>query len=638
MPRSSNDDYMDYYGGSGPSGGPGGSAGSVGQGGLGGSHGSGGRSAGSGRSSGGYGGSGGSDYGNQDAGGRSFNDSPFSGSGVSDYGGDGGSSYGQHGAGNVSAAGGGNRGGRTDPGNDGGYFAGQGPSAGAVGQGGLGGSVGRGLGGSRSGFSSGLGGNIGRGLGSRSTYGQSEAGGLAVSNSVGRGLGRGRGLAALVPNGLIDTAEKASNNIAELTWASWATPKNMNENVLTSVRDLVDRVGKSVRVTSGWRSRNHSSERNKRTPGAHNRGTALDLDLSKMTDAEKTSFLVGLSEKGFKGFITYGSMPDIVHVDMGLPHRPDTHHMHNRSARHFGSAPDWHKAAKEQIAAGIPSGLNAPREDIEPGAMRTGPAIPSAAPRTPLEDIDPGNMVSGPAVPTPAPRQELGEPPRNPDYQQSMPTVPRNPDYAEPRDLGTSTELEKSTFEETYLEPAATAPPTNAPTPRQRGDTTIRDVPLPDQYGDYPRDKDPWAGARERDIGFADGPVGDPWDGLREVTEAQPTNEVEQRLKSIGGRLISGTIDTGLAMIPGVGIVNLATKMVSGLTIGEAIASGAFDEVEDWANQLEGSDSDSIISPERNTERGDPADAPDTVEDFVQTYLGGQSNPTPALRWGRRAA
>lgn len=151
------------------------------------------------------------------------------------------------------------------------------------------------------------------------------------------------------------------------------------------------------------------------------------------------------------------------------------------------------------------------------------------------------------------------------------------------------------------------------------GGSAPADVPVPEITGSY-------------------GP-GDPWSGMREAN----------RGLGLGGQIVAGAIDTGLGLIPGVGVVALATRLASGKTIGQALVEGAHAEIDEWVseNQLEGSDLEpyqlpelySSAPPEPEADANTPALSydPEDPGRFARIYLSGQSNPSPSVRWGRPA-
>lgn len=684
MPRSSNDDdYMDYWGGSGPSGGPGGSAGSVGQGGLGGSHGSGGRSGGgSSRGSANdyhaQGGPGGNFSNQGGLGGGGYDGPSFAGSGTSFA--DSGSTYGDVNAGGVSF--GGNRSsGPSDAGMDS-YFAGPSPVGVAAGQGGLAGAVG---GSNRNDFfGGGLGAAIGSGLGSRSTYGAREAGGLAVSNPVGRGLGRSQ-------------PTQAQMEMAALLAAIAIPESGQRWGAKYRDKDITD---------FSDHPRTH-----KQIPSGPNKGKFSSASGPFQFIEGTWDWLSGVT--GVKDFSHRSNVTNAVALAKDTYDRLGRNHKSLEeaiAARDFEDltrvmSDQWEgvrntRAGRAQFARDFENEL----AKLAPQDHRTGAHITDAAQvftnpdgsrvatpasatftteqRTPttgfvaevLGHIGPASLASVAAeVPSTQSRQfpvsmdiedrlvslpDLGNgdfpgrvpvdfpTPQNPGLWtnpypgvdlEDRPGSKTEPTAPTPRGLNVSTEPSEPTFEQTYLNPASNAAvPTNAPVPQQRGNTTVRDVsPVPSDWQRPTGDR--WAGARESDVGFGDYGPGDPWRGLREVADQQPASVAEQRLKSIGGRLLSGTIDSGLALLPGVGLVNLASKLATGRTIGQHIVAGEMDVIESWANSLKGEGtSPAFGEATSNVVSGDDPGEDADVDDFVATYLTtGQSNPSPAVRWGR---
>lgn len=84
-------------------------------------------------------------------------------------------------------------------------------------------------------------------------------------------------------------------------------PHQMKANVMENVQKIRELYGKPLTLTSAWRCKNHSSEKKKKVPGQHNRGTAVDIAISDGVMAYKLITLgLSLGATGFalgNGFV-----------------------------------------------------------------------------------------------------------------------------------------------------------------------------------------------------------------------------------------------------------------------------------------------------------------------------------------------
>ena len=84
----------------------------------------------------------------------------------------------------------------------------------------------------------------------------------------------------------------------------------MQSHVMQAVQDLREAIGAPLVLTSAWRCKDHPSEAKKKSPGQHNKGTAVDIAVSSGAMAYKL-IVMGL-ELGATGF-AYGD--GFVHLD-----------------------------------------------------------------------------------------------------------------------------------------------------------------------------------------------------------------------------------------------------------------------------------------------------------------------------------
>ena len=92
---------------------------------------------------------------------------------------------------------------------------------------------------------------------------------------------------------------------------------NMHPDFMRRLQHLRLVYGKPMVVTSGYRSRKHSAERNKPSPGEHTLGRAADIAVQG-ADALRLVQLalglgftrIGVQQKGLSRFIHLGDSPD----------------------------------------------------------------------------------------------------------------------------------------------------------------------------------------------------------------------------------------------------------------------------------------------------------------------------------------
>ena len=102
-------------------------------------------------------------------------------------------------------------------------------------------------------------------------------------------------------------------NFTEHEWAckcGCSQPHKIQEMPMLKVQLIRDAYGKPLTLTSAWRCENHPSEAGKKTPGQHNKGTAVDIRVNSGSMAYDLIKL-GL-EFGCTGF-AYGD--GFVHLD-----------------------------------------------------------------------------------------------------------------------------------------------------------------------------------------------------------------------------------------------------------------------------------------------------------------------------------
>lgn len=85
----------------------------------------------------------------------------------------------------------------------------------------------------------------------------------------------------------------------------------MKEEFLVKLDALREACGFPFIVTSGYRSINHTIEKNKKTPGTHTQGIAADIKVAN--GAERYTIVNKAMEMGFTGV---GIAKNFVHVDI----------------------------------------------------------------------------------------------------------------------------------------------------------------------------------------------------------------------------------------------------------------------------------------------------------------------------------
>lgn len=75
-------------------------------------------------------------------------------------------------------------------------------------------------------------------------------------------------------------------------------------------------MGKTVGITSGYRSPAYNAAQGGAKQSRHMHGDAVDIDMHGWTDAEKKQAVQELTQRGVTAFISYTKTPDMMHVDM----------------------------------------------------------------------------------------------------------------------------------------------------------------------------------------------------------------------------------------------------------------------------------------------------------------------------------
>tara|TARA_R110000822_G_scaffold227213_5_gene359933 strand:+ start:1733 stop:2074 length:342 start_codon:yes stop_codon:yes gene_type:complete len=86
---------------------------------------------------------------------------------------------------------------------------------------------------------------------------------------------------------------------------------DMSKEFLSAIDDLREKCGFSFVITSGYRSRKHSIEKAKNTPGTHAQGIACDIKVNG--GVERFRIVEEALKMGFNGI---GIAKNFVHVDL----------------------------------------------------------------------------------------------------------------------------------------------------------------------------------------------------------------------------------------------------------------------------------------------------------------------------------
>ncbi|MCA1490098.1 PLxRFG domain-containing protein [Ensifer sp. NBAIM29] len=113
--------------------------------------------------------------------------------------------------------------------------------------------------------------------------------------------------------------------------------------------DTSKSMGRNFTITSGYRSPKHPVEARKQKPGEHSHGTAVDISMRGMDDAQRARLVTELRARGVRRFGTYTNEPDMLHVDMkDQVGDGTTWFMHDTTNRRLAKAPEWFQELSRQ--------------------------------------------------------------------------------------------------------------------------------------------------------------------------------------------------------------------------------------------------------------------------------------------------
>lgn len=118
-------------------------------------------------------------------------------------------------------------------------------------------------------------------------------------------------------------------------------------------------MGMPYKITSGHRDASHPVEAAKKNGGGeHTHRDAVDIDLSGMSDEQRSAVVADLRSRGVKRFGLYSTSPNMLHVDMNSRKvSPDDWFMYDKSKNNMGIAPKWYQElAQSETGKPMPKG------------------------------------------------------------------------------------------------------------------------------------------------------------------------------------------------------------------------------------------------------------------------------------------
>ncbi len=90
--------------------------------------------------------------------------------------------------------------------------------------------------------------------------------------------------------------------------------KPMDDDLLDGLQMLSDNTDRKITINSGYRCKNHPIERNKKTPGEHNRACAADIKIEGLTSKQVLAEVLKIPQF-VKGGIGIYPGQTLTHVD-----------------------------------------------------------------------------------------------------------------------------------------------------------------------------------------------------------------------------------------------------------------------------------------------------------------------------------
>jgi soluble lytic murein transglycosylase-like protein len=175
----------------------------------------------------------------------------------------------------------------------------------------------------------------------------------------------------------------------------WST-STVSSRAVTALDWVTDQFGSKLKITSGYRAPNHPAESAKARPGQHTHGQAIDIDVSGMSDADKSRLVALFVQAGARGLGHYppgSGGAGTIHVDFraGRGKQPDG------LALWYGSQPyangeAWFKAGIDQGRQAGPA-MGAGGTGAVPPGIASDPLFQGATPEEVWGYVDKANQV-----------------------------------------------------------------------------------------------------------------------------------------------------------------------------------------------------------------------------------------------------
>jgi hypothetical protein len=175
----------------------------------------------------------------------------------------------------------------------------------------------------------------------------------------------------------------------------WST-STVSSRAVTALDWVTDQFGSKLKITSGYRAPNHPAESAKARPGQHTHGQAIDIDVSGMSDADKSRLVALFVQAGARGLGHYppgSGGAGTIHVDFraGRGKQPDG------LALWYGSQPyangeAWFKAGIDQGRQAGPAMGAGGTGGVPPG-IASDPLFQGATPEEVWGYVDKANQV-----------------------------------------------------------------------------------------------------------------------------------------------------------------------------------------------------------------------------------------------------
>lgn len=139
--------------------------------------------------------------------------------------------------------------------------------------------------------------------------------------------------------------DRSPGSYSNVTFSHPEQAGGVKQQLISAVSDVGKDLGIDPNILSGYRSPTYNAKVGGAAHSAHEDGDAVDINIAKLSDDQKTNMVYGLMARGVKRFITYTNEPGMLHVDLRDQRGDGTpYFMHDRTASKMADAPDWFKA------------------------------------------------------------------------------------------------------------------------------------------------------------------------------------------------------------------------------------------------------------------------------------------------------